>query len=57
MMLGIVVDWKGTAKGDFSKKNLLPQSDLIFDFELNGRNFSSLAPPGGKKTTSYYSNS
>ena len=25
------------------------QSDVVFDSESNGRNFSSLAPPGGEK--------
>ena len=28
---------------------LLVQSDVVFDSESNGRNFSSLAPPGGEK--------
>ena len=33
----------------FFEKNLLLQSDVVFDSESNGRNFSSLAPPGGEK--------
>ena len=33
----------------FFEKKLLPQSDVVFDSESNGRNFSSLAPPGGEK--------
>ena len=28
---------------------LLLQPDAVFDSESNGRNFSSLAPPGGEK--------
>ena len=28
---------------------LLLQTDVVFDSESNGGNFSSLAPPGGKK--------
>ena len=28
---------------------LLLQPDVVFDSESNGRNFSSLAPPGGEK--------
>ena len=33
----------------FFEKNLLRQSDVVFDFTSNGRNFSSLEPPGGDK--------
>ena len=33
----------------FFENKLLQQSDVVFDFESNGRNFSSLAPPGGGK--------
>ena len=33
----------------FFEKNLLQQSDIIFDFESNGSNFSSLAQPGDEK--------
>ena len=32
----------------FVEKNLLLQSDVVFDFESNERNFSSLAPPDGE---------
>ena len=38
-----------TFRGDFFEKNLLLQSDVVFDFESNGSNFSSLAPPGVDK--------
>ena len=34
---------------NFFKNKLLLQSDVVFDSESNGRNFSSLAPPGGEK--------
>ena len=33
----------------FFENKLLLQSDVVFDSESNGRNFSSLAPPGGEK--------
>ena len=33
----------------FLENKLLAQSDVVFDSESNGRNFSSLAPPGGEK--------
>ena len=33
----------------FFEKNLLPQSDVVFDFKSNGINFSPLAPLGGEK--------
>ena len=33
----------------FFEKNLLLQSDEVFDFESNGSNISSLAPPGAEK--------
>ena len=33
----------------FSKKNLLLQSDVVFDSESNGSNFVSLAPPGNEE--------
>ena len=33
----------------FFENKLLIQSDVVFDSESNGRNFSSLAPPGGEK--------
>ena len=33
----------------FFEKNLLLQSDVVFDFESNDSNFSSLAPPGVEK--------
>ena len=32
----------------FAEKNLLLQSDVVFDFESNERNFSSLAQPDGE---------
>ena len=31
----------------FFEKKLLVQPNVVFDSESNGRNFSSLAPPGG----------
>ena len=33
----------------FFEIKLLRQSDVLFDSESNGCNFSSLAPPGGEK--------
>ena len=33
----------------FFENKLLLQPDVVFDSESNGRNFSSLAPPGGEK--------
>ena len=33
----------------FFENKLLIQSDVVFDSESNGCNFSSLAPPGGEK--------
>ena len=33
----------------FFENKLLVQTDVVFDSESNGRNFSSLAPPGGVK--------
>ena len=33
----------------FFEIKLLLQPDVVFDSESNGRNFSSLAPPGGEK--------
>ena len=33
----------------FFENNLLLQSDVVFDFESNVRNFSYLAPPGGEE--------
>ena len=33
----------------FFENKLLLQSDVVFDSESNGRNFSSLASPGGEK--------
>ena len=36
----------------FFENKLLLQSDVVFDSESNGRNFSSLAPPGGE--TKYF---
>ena len=36
-------------RGDFFEIKLLLQPNVVFDFESNGRNFSSLAPPGGEK--------
>ena len=45
----MMVELKVTVKSDFFENNLLLQSDVIFDSESNGRNFSSLAPPGGEK--------
>ena len=33
----------------FFENKLLLQSDVVFDSESNGRNFSLLAPPGGEK--------
>ena len=33
----------------FFENKLLLQSDVVFDSESNGRNFSSLAPLGGEK--------
>ena len=36
-------------KGDFFRKNLLLHSDVVFDFESNNINFSSLALSGGEK--------
>ena len=33
----------------FFEIKLFLQSDVVFDSESNGRNFSSLAPPGGEK--------
>ena len=45
-----MVKWKQSVRGDFFfENNLLLQSDVVFDSESNGRNFSSLAPPGGEK--------
>ena len=38
-----------TFRGDFFEKNLLLQSDVVFDSESNGSNFSSLAQPGDEK--------
>ena len=38
-----------TFRGDFFVKNLLLQSDVVFDSESNGSNFSSLAQPGDEK--------
>ena len=33
----------------FFEKNLLRQSDVVFDFTSNDRNFSSPEPPDGEK--------
>ena len=33
----------------FFENNLLQQSEVVFDSESNGRNLSSLTPPGGDK--------
>ena len=33
----------------FFENKLLLQPDVVFDSESNGRNFNSLAPPGGEK--------
>ena len=33
----------------FFEIKLLLQPDVVFDSESNGRNFSSLSPPGGEK--------
>ena len=45
-----LVEWKQIVRGDFFFENkLLQQPDAVFDSESNGRNFSSLAPPGGEK--------
>ena len=33
---------------------LLLQSDVVFDSESNGRDFSSLAPPGGEKKIIFF---
>ena len=45
-----MAEWKVTVKSDFFfENNLLLQSDVVFDSESNGRNFSSLAPPGGEE--------
>ena len=44
-----MVKWKQTHKGDFFENKLLLQLDVVFDSESMGRNFSSLAPPGGEK--------
>ena len=45
-----MVEWKVTVKSDFFFENkLLLQSDVVFNFESNGRNFSSLAPFGVEK--------
>ena len=33
----------------FFEIKLLLQPDVVFDSESNGRNLSSLAPPGGEK--------
>ena len=33
----------------FFEIKLLIQPDVVFDSESNGRNLSSLAPPGGEK--------
>ena len=33
----------------FFEIKLLLQPDVVFDSESNGRNFTSLAPPGGEK--------
>ena len=33
----------------FFEIKLLLQSDVVFDSKSNGRNLSSLAPPGGEK--------
>ena len=38
-----------SVRGDFFENKLLLQPDVVFDLEPNGRNFSSLAPPGGEK--------
>ena len=38
----------------FFEKKLLLQPDVVFDSESNGCNFSSLAPPGGKKKIFFY---
>ena len=35
--------------GAFFEIKLLLQPDVVFDSESNGRNFSTLAPPGGEK--------
>ena len=44
-----MVEWKQIVRGDFFDIKLLLQPDLVFDSELNGRNFSSLAPPSGEE--------
>ena len=44
----VLVEWKQTGVIFFEIKLLL-QPDVVFDSESNGRNFSSLAPPGGEK--------
>ena len=41
----MTTDFQG---GFFVEKNLLLQSDVVFDFESNERNFSSLAQPDGE---------
>ena len=35
--------------GAFFEIKLLLQPDVVFDSESNGRNFSTLAPPGAEK--------
>ena len=49
-----MVEWKVIVKGDFFENKLLLQSDVVFDSESNGRNFSSLTPPGGEKKWWYF---
>ena len=44
-----MVEWKQAVRGDFFDIKLLLQPDVLFDSELSGRKFSSLAPPGAEK--------
>ena len=44
-----MVEWKQTVGCDFFENKLLQQPDVVFNSELNGSNFSSLALPGGEK--------
>ena len=47
--ISYIIFLKVTVRGDFSRKNLFLQSDVVFDYESNGRKLRSLAPPGGEK--------
>ena len=44
-----VLEWKETVSGIFFENKRLLQPDVVFDSKSIGRNFRSLAPPGGEK--------